>query len=70
MATKYTQSDLDNISAAIVSGLTQAMIQGEMVQYRSLGEMLRIQKLIEADLTPANAATAFAVRYPSTGRGL
>ncbi len=33
MAT-YTQHDLANIKTAIAGGLQQAMINGEMVQYR------------------------------------
>lgn len=69
MAT-YTEQDLANIKAAIAGGLTQAMIAGEMVQYRTLPELLKIKRLIEADLAASSARTAFPVRYPSTDRGV
>lgn len=68
----YTSTDLVNIKAAIASGVMTATIAGEMVQYRSLPEMLKIKRLIEADLAAASgtAITAFPVRYPSTDRGV
>ena len=67
MAT-YTQADLANIKAAIAGGLKQAMINGEMVQYRDLNEMRRIQSMIEADLAPARPAVPLV--YATTSRGL
>lgn len=68
----YTAQDLVNINQAIAGGLTQAMIAGEMVQYRSLSELERIKRLIEADLTASGpgARTAFPVRFIETDRGL
>lgn len=71
MAT-YTEQDLANIKAAIAGGLTQAMINGEMVQYRSLPEMERIKALIEREIAGgASSRTAMPVRYASTAdRGL
>ena len=68
MAT-YTPQDLTNIKQIISGGLTQAMIAGEMVQYRSLPELQKIQRLIEADLA-ASVSVAFPVRYPETDRGV
>jgi hypothetical protein len=70
MAT-YTQDDLANINAIISGGLKQAMINGEMVAYRDLGELLKIKRAITADLAGAPAAPArFPVRYPATDRGV
>lgn len=66
----YSAQDLANINHAIASGLTQAMISGEMVQYRSLSEMLKIKRIIMADLASPVAPVAFPVRYPSTDRGV
>lgn len=66
----YTSQDLANIKQLIGGGLTQAMIAGEMVQYRSLPELLKIQRLIEADLAASSARPAFQVRYASTDRGV
>jgi len=55
----------------IAGGLKQAMIAGEMVQYRDLNELERIQRLIEADLAPADVPTFMPVRYPDcSDRGL
>jgi len=70
MAT-YTEMDRANIKAMIAGGLKQAMIAGEMVQYRELNELERIQRLIEADLAPADVPTFMPVRYPDcSDRGL
>jgi hypothetical protein len=66
----YTAADLANINQAIANGLTQAMIAGEMVQYRSLVELRQIKRMIEASLTPTAAPVAFQVRYVSTDRGV
>lgn len=67
----YTAQDLENIKAIISGGLKQAMIAGEMVQYRDLGELQRIKGLIEADLAPADAHAFMAVHYPDcSDRGL
>ena len=66
----YTSQDLANINQLISGGLSQAMIAGEMVQYRTLPELLKIKRLIEADLASSSAATAFPVRYPETDRGV
>lgn len=64
----YTSADLANIKSAIAGGVQQAVIQGEMVQYRSLAEMIRIKNLIEAEAAPA--ARPVALCYPVTSRGL
>lgn len=68
----YTQEDLANITAAIASGADQAMIQGEMVKYRSLADMRSIKREIEADLAPSQSGGGILSRasYPSTSRGL
>lgn len=62
---KYTQADLANIKAMIAGGLDQAMIAGEMVRYRSLADLLKIQHLIEADLS-ASSQPVMPVRYAAT----
>jgi hypothetical protein len=68
----YTATDLANIKAAIAGGVQQAMINGEMVQYRSLGDMIKIQGRIEADIAAGSGTSAprLAVRYPETDRGI
>jgi hypothetical protein len=65
----YTQSDLANITAAIASGVQSASIQGELVTYRSLSEMLKIQSMISRNIAGASAHI-LPVRYPETSRGV
>ena len=66
----YTSQDLVNIKKLISGGLTQAMIAGEMVQYRTLPELRKIERIIEADLAASSECPAFPVRYPQTDRGV
>jgi len=66
----YTSQDLANIKQLISGGLSQAMIAGEMVQYRALPELLKIKRLIEVDLAASSVRPAFPVRYPQTDRGV
>lgn len=67
----YSQDDLDNINAAIASGADQAMIQGEMVKYRSLSDMRSIRNEIERAVSPSKAPTGIGqIFVPSTSRGL
>lgn len=68
----YSAQDLENINQLIAGGLTQAMIAGEMVQYRSLPELERIKRLIVDDMAGASGAAkvAFPVRTVATDRGL
>lgn len=67
----YSQDDLDNINAAIASGADQAMIQGEMVKYRSLSDMRSIRNEIERALSPSKALSGIGqIFVPSTSRGL
>lgn len=64
----YSQQDLENINGLISGGLTEAMINGEMVKYRSLADLMQIKRLIESDLgTPRKS---FPVSYVTSGRGL
>ncbi|KEJ93979.1 hypothetical protein SAMN05444149_10896 [Pseudosulfitobacter pseudonitzschiae] len=65
----YTAQDLANINQLISGGLSQAMIAGEMVQYRTLPELLQIKRLIEAALAPASRVP-FQVRHVATDRGV
>ena len=65
----FLQTDLDNLERAIALGVRKAMRNGEMVEYTSLAEMLRLRDMMAADLagTPRGA---FVVTYPTTSRGL
>jgi hypothetical protein len=66
----YTQSDLIKIRAIISGGLDQAMIAGEMVRYRSLSDLYKIEAKIEAALAAPGASKPFQVRYTETDRGI
>lgn len=68
----YTDTDLANINALISGGVQQAMIAGEMVQYRTLPELLKIKGLIEAGIAAQSGAAAsrLEMRHPETDRGI
>lgn len=62
----YTQSDLTNLQKAMASGVKQAMRGDEMVQYRSLAEMERIEEKMKRDL---GLTTGSRLTYPTTASG-
>lgn len=70
----FTQTDLDNINAAIAAGEMTVETQGRRVTYRSIDELLKARSTIQSDLA-AGASQAsnprrgtFAVRF-TTARG-
>ncbi len=52
----YSQTDLDNIRAAIAKGTLTVKIDGHEVTYRSLDELTRIESIIERALTASGRA--------------
>lgn len=70
----YTQTDLDNVKAAIASGEQSVEVGGRKVVYRSVDELRRARDDIAAELAAGSAVTGgtrrgtFAVRF-STARG-
>lgn len=50
----FTQTDLDNINAAIASGELSVEINGRKVAYRSISELIKARGIIESDLAQAN----------------
>lgn len=52
MAT-YTQAQRDALAEAIALGVTEVTSNGETVKYRSLAEMRRLLKEMDADLAAA-----------------
>lgn len=52
----YSQTDLDTLKAAISKGVTRVRMNGEEVQYRSLGEMLQTVSIIERSLGVARVS--------------
>lgn len=49
----FTQTDLDNVRAAIASGELSVMHNGRRVEYRSVSELLQAESRISADLAAA-----------------
>jgi hypothetical protein len=47
---QYTQAQYDTLVAAIAQGVTTVKYGDKEITYRSLNEMLRIKKEMEADL--------------------
>lgn len=56
MAMTFTASDLDNLKAALLSGVLRVRIGDRDVQYRSLDELERTIKKVEAYLAGSSAA--------------
>ncbi|MGB3068450.1 MAG: hypothetical protein WBC18_07880 [Ottowia sp.] len=73
----FTQTDLDNVNAAIASGeLRVRSSNGSEVSYRSIEELLKARAMIEADLAAnVGSGTGGVARRGSyrvnftTGRG-
>jgi hypothetical protein len=69
----FTQTDLDNINAAIAAGeLTVRASNGSQVTYRSMADLERARAIIQADLASASVGnkprTAYSFRF-TTARG-
>lgn len=68
----FTQSDLDAVNTAISSGELKIEVQGRMVIYRSVAELITARDLIKADLAAAeipNTAVrrgSYAVRFATS----
>ena len=62
----YTQQDLDNLRAAMASGVLRTKFRDQEVQYRSLAEMQQVERAITKELGQA-ASTRI---YPTYGSGL
>lgn len=62
----YTQTELDALRAAIAEGVLKVEYGDKKVEYRSLNEMIRIKKMMEAELEglPAEKRT-----YASHSKG-
>ena len=64
----YTAAQLAALQAAIASGVTRVSYQDKDVTYRSLAEMMLLERAMEAEITPpATARTACTLA--SFGKG-
>ena len=69
----FTQSDLDNVNSAIATGELKVELNGRMVMYRSIDELLKARTIITSDLAANSAGVGtrrgnFRVNF-STHRG-
>lgn len=68
----YSQSDLDNLDAAIASGQLVVQVEGRRVEYRSLADLMRARAHVEQQMTAASAGSSrrgvFRFRF-TTSRG-
>ncbi|MCB5199028.1 hypothetical protein LGQ03_07230 [Loktanella sp. TSTF-M6] len=65
----YSQSDIENLEAAVARGVTRARVGNEEVQYDSLSAMRRQIAVMKAEVA-GRAPGAMQVTYPRTSRGL
>jgi len=70
----FTQTDLDNINAAVGTGELSVEVNGRKVVYRSIDDLVKARNLIANDLAAASVAAgttrrgSFRVNF-STHRG-
>lgn len=50
----FTQTDLDNINAAIATGEMSVEVNGRKVVYRSMDDLRKARTIIESDLAIAS----------------
>ncbi len=63
----FTQTDLDNVRAAIATGEKSVMVNGRRVEYRDMNELLQAEARIQAALAAApNAPRGGARRFTFT----
>jgi hypothetical protein len=68
----FTSTDLDAVNAAIASGELTVRHNGREVTYRSVDELLKAKRTIEADLAAAETGGRAGGSYRftfQTGRG-
>ena len=65
----YTQEQYEKLKAAIAGGELSVRYADRSVQYRSIDEMVRILKLMEAVLFQDSAGTVGTRRYTSFSKG-
>ena len=53
---RYSQQQLDDLRAAIAEGVLRVTANGRTVEYRSLGEMRRLEAIMSAELEQARYA--------------
>jgi hypothetical protein len=65
----FSESDIDNLEAAIARGVRKVKQGEEEVEYRSLAEMKETLRTLKASVSPVTSPKISAT-YPRTSRGL
>ncbi|MEQ3631580.1 MAG: hypothetical protein ABNG97_09760 [Sulfitobacter sp.] len=65
----FTQTDIDNLKEAIGRGVRKVKQGDEEVEYRSITEMEKTLRMMNADVQPASARK-MTVHFPRSNRGL
>lgn len=67
-----SQTDLDNLDAAIASGELKVAVNGRLVEYRSVSELMRarahVAQVVAASSSGSRAPSAYRVNF-TTARG-
>lgn len=61
-----TQTDLDNLDAAIASGELEVQLEGRKVQYRSVGELLKARNHVAQLLASSTRTSRGTYRFNFT----
>ena len=60
----WTQADLDNLEAALASGVLTCDVNGRRVTYQSTADLLRARNAVQADLaTKSSGSTPSSPRF-------
>lgn len=57
----YTQQDIDTLKAAMAQGVSEVRYVSGSVTYRSLDDMMKTLKLMEAEINPTGAVSSRTV---------
>lgn len=64
----YTQNDLSNLQSSMAKGVEEAQIGNEKVRFRSLDDMLTLERKIKRELNMSSKPARRALR-PATSTG-
>lgn len=57
MATTYTQTDLDNLNEALMTGASEIQIGEKKIVFRSVAELRSLIRQVERQLSGASSST-------------
>lgn len=69
MAIVYTQTDLDNLNAALLTGAEEVRIGDRVIRYRSQEKLLQLIKIVSAYLDSASKTTTTSVVKATFSKG-